>query len=61
MATKYSIGDQVQLKSGGPRMTISGGPYGEGDYYECDWFAGATNKSSRYPVGALMPWVEPKK
>lgn len=61
MAT-YKIGDLVQLKAGGPKMVISGGPYGSNkDHFDCDWFAGATNKRSRYIDGALQPWVDKEK
>ena len=38
MAEKFKIGDIVQLKSGGPKMTIKA-PYSDGDYF-CQWFAG---------------------
>ena len=47
--------------SGGPRMTISSGPRGESDYYTCEWFAGANNKSANYPAGVLKPWRDEKK
>ena len=42
MAQEFQTGDIVQLKSGGPTMTVRAlletGPY-EGEY-SCQWFAG---------------------
>ena len=59
MADTYKIGDLVQLKSGGPKMVISGGPFS--GHYDCEWFAGSNNKSANYHGGTLEPWVEKKK
>lgn len=36
MAVNYTVGDQVQLMSGRPRMTISSGPRGDSEYYTCE-------------------------
>lgn len=44
--TEYKIGDIVQLKSGGPKMTISSLRDSANDYF-CIWFKGA-NKESGY-------------
>ena len=36
--TKFNIGDIVQLKSGGPQMTISKIITYEENIYRCEWF-----------------------
>jgi len=57
----FEIGDLVQLKSGGPKMVISGGPYGSNhNQYDCEWFAGSNDKRARYHEGALEPWADKK-
>lgn len=38
---KFKVGDLVQLKSGGPVMTVSKVPESSIDLYTCQWFAGA--------------------
>jgi uncharacterized protein YodC (DUF2158 family) len=40
MAKQFKNGDFVQLKSGGPKMTVSRTREYDG-YYECKWFAGS--------------------
>jgi len=35
---KFKTGDLVQLKSGGPIMTVQ--TYASGDYLNCQWFSG---------------------
>lgn len=40
MRTTFKIGEVVQLKSGGPKMTVSSGPLEDGDV-ACTWFDGA--------------------
>ncbi len=52
------IGDVVQLKSGGPEMTIreidnySGG--GPKDEALCEWFAETTNKRATFKLTSLL-------
>ena len=49
------VGDVVQLKSGGPRMTVvstESNPAG----VLCAWFDEAETKSSRFPPEALEPF-----
>lgn len=64
MAAKFSTGDVVQLKSGGPAMTISeviteyGKPTAK---YRCKWFKGASNETSVFEEETLQPYVAPKK
>lgn len=58
MANDLKVGDVVQLKSGGPKMTIEGiGKYGLGGSKEqakCTWFAGAERQSSVFDIEALV-------
>ncbi len=51
---ELKVGDVVQLKSGGPRMTVvctKSNPAGA----SCTWFDQAEAKSSRFPLGTLEP------
>jgi uncharacterized protein YodC (DUF2158 family) len=45
------VGDIVQLKSGGPNMTVTG--FNE-EYAVCAWFDGNDNKNGAFPVNALQ-------
>lgn len=56
---KYNVGDQVQLKSGGPCMTIKELTRGSGGY-RCQWFAGKKLDGGIFPEDSLMPYVAPK-
>ena len=38
METKFKVGDTVQLKSGGPIMTVSGFFETDGPRVKCTWF-----------------------
>ena len=64
MAAKFKPGDIVQLKSGGPAMTISeelkdyGKPSGR---YRCEWFKGASNERAMFEEETLKPYVAPTK
>lgn len=64
MATNFNPGDIVQLKSGGPAMTISevkknyGVPTGK---YDCIWFKGASKEFGNFDGEVLKPYVAPKK
>lgn len=65
MAPKFKPGDIVQLKSGGPAMTISevttdysGNPNGK---YRCEWFKGASNERSVFEEETLKLYVAPTK
>lgn len=57
MQSEFSVGDVVQLKSGGPRMTISGiGKYGMGstrDEALCVWFDGLKKMEERFGLETL--------
>ena len=59
MAAKFKPGDIVQLKSGGPAMTISS--FGSGDSYWCEWFKGASKERAPFNEETLQPYVAPKK
>ncbi|MGX9393851.1 YodC family protein [Nitrobacteraceae bacterium UC4446_H13] len=53
----YRIGDIVTLKSGSPRMTISGVA---GDVVSCSFFRNGEIISCDLPVDALEPLSSPK-
>jgi uncharacterized protein YodC (DUF2158 family) len=58
MANKFNDGDVVQLKSGGPLMTIS--RYnGERAAYYCQWFSGNELSAEHFRESALELYVEP--
>ena len=60
MAEEFKIGDIVQLKSGGPKMTVVSAP--EGGKVWASWFAGAKSERAFYPMAALqVPPEDPKK
>lgn len=63
MATKFSTGEVVQLKSGGPAMTVSEilPEYGTSPRYRCKWFKGASNEVSVFEEETLQTYVAPKK
>ena len=49
----FQVGDLVELKSDSPVMTILSGPVGDGEYYDCTWFAGKKNERARFPAASL--------
>lgn len=51
MSSEISVGAVVQLKSGGPLMTVAA--VEEGDAY-CNWFDGKKGMSARFPVTSLI-------
>jgi uncharacterized protein YodC (DUF2158 family) len=55
MADKFKVGDIVQLKSGGPEMTVNQGPVSYRDAYHCQWFAGKKLESGDFPENSLKP------
>lgn len=62
---KYNIGDQVQLKSGGPCMTVNEAMTHHTskeflDRYKCQWFAGKKLDMGTFPEDSLEPYVAPK-
>ncbi|MFI0397091.1 YodC family protein [Paracoccus jiaweipingae] len=65
MSNKFQLGDIVQLKSGGPAMTVSKVPKISGHMtkqkYVCQWFRGASNVSGDFGEEELQFYVAPKK
>jgi uncharacterized protein YodC (DUF2158 family) len=54
----FKTGDVVQLKSGGPLMTVA---EVNGDDVDCRWFVGNEEKSSSFPSEMLKsPSAGPK-
>jgi uncharacterized protein YodC (DUF2158 family) len=53
----FKIGDVVQLKSGGPRMTVTGFGVG-GDTVTCAWFEGTQPRQDSYLPAALRESAE---
>ena len=55
MSGSFSIGDTVQLKSGGPPMTVKelmSGGYMTGQYL-CQWFGGQKLQQGYFPYDSL--------
>ena len=54
MADEFKVGDRVQLKSGGPTMTVrfAGDEYGTKVVY-CAWFDGNEEQKGKFPPGTL--------
>lgn len=53
---KFAPGDQVQLKSGGPKMTvetITKGQFADSPTYFCTWFSGAKHNKHGFSEAAL--------
>ena len=65
MAQKFKPGDIVQLKSGGPAMTISSldTSFSSGAFtgYSCEWFKGASKEHSSFKEETLQLYVAPTK
>jgi Uncharacterized small protein len=65
MAPKFKPGDIVQLKSGGPAMTVAS--LNEHymthafDGYKCEWFKGASKEWGNFAEETLQEYVAPKK
>ncbi len=51
---EFEIGDVVQLKSGGPEMTIDDVPGSGGSRYHCVWFAGNKVQSGYFNREAFI-------
>jgi uncharacterized protein YodC (DUF2158 family) len=58
MADKFQSGNAVQLKSGGPKMTISRkNPFHPG-HYDCKWFAGSKLNEGLFAEDELQPYED---
>ena len=56
----FNVGDTVQLKSGGPDMTITRiGTSGGETMVWCAWFEGTKDTHALFPPGALKKPAEP--
>jgi uncharacterized protein YodC (DUF2158 family) len=51
---KFKCGDAVRLKSGGPRMTISGENTVTPGQYFCKWFSGTKLNVNRFNEDELQ-------
>lgn len=56
MAAKreFNVGDIVELKSGGPRMTVKSLPTEAGSQYTCQWFAGKKLEQGHFPEDSIQ-------
>lgn len=63
MAKNFSPGDIVQLKSGGPAMTVASvtgdDGYSDNIGYRCEWFKGASKENARFIEDTLKEYVSP--
>lgn len=50
---KFKVGDIVQLKSGGPKMTVTDDE-SVGGFVRCSWFAGAKLNHGAFTPDALL-------
>lgn len=57
MASKFKVGDVVQLKSGGPAMTVD--ELNNSGNYWCVWFKGASRERGNFASDTLKPYVAP--
>lgn len=61
----FWLGDVVQLKSGGPPMTVAEIPDASRgfrpDEYYCVWFRGATRESGYFAEHLLQRYTPPEK
>lgn len=59
MSDQVQAGKVVQLKSGGPYMTVSNLHQWQGrTEANCDWFDGKTMQHGSFPVTSLKPVTE---
>jgi uncharacterized protein YodC (DUF2158 family) len=51
----FKVGDVVQLKSGGPDMTVAeASSVGDKDHVWCQWFGGRKLERGRFPAASLV-------
>ena len=57
MKDTFKVGDLVELKSGGPVMTVQAVPDvpGISTFYSCQWFSGKKLESGAFPPESLNP------
>jgi uncharacterized protein YodC (DUF2158 family) len=59
MAEEFKIGDIVQLKSGGPKMTVTN--VLSESVVQTAWFAGSKKEAGGFPFDAVVIYQEEKK
>lgn len=59
MEKAFKAGDVVQLKSGGPKMTVEGYAAMIGSVI-CTWFVAGKKHQDTFEEGALQMWAEQK-
>jgi uncharacterized protein YodC (DUF2158 family) len=57
MSRRFASGDVVQLKSGGPKMTLQ--YYVNDNRVVCAWFEGAEHKTAAFAPDTLKLYEEP--
>lgn len=60
MSETYKGGDLVQLKSGGPPMTIQEWSESQKKWL-CVWFKGASQDRGYFTEASLQPYIAPQK
>jgi len=60
-AAVFKAGDIVQVKSGGPPMTVEGENKHYAGTYDCVWFKGASREHARFEGETLKAYEAPKK
>jgi uncharacterized protein YodC (DUF2158 family) len=59
---QFKDGDIVQLKSGGPKMTVIEGFIGTSGWVRCAWFAASKHETAAFPPESLKrPDADEKK
>ena len=53
MADNIKVGDVVQLKSGGPKMTVSRHGQDDNNIVVCNWFVDGKSESAFFPISNL--------
>lgn len=60
MKDAFKPGDLVQLKSGGPGMTVTR-IVENGAMLHTSWFAGNKNETAAFPIEAVIPFKDEQK
>jgi uncharacterized protein YodC (DUF2158 family) len=59
MEKRFEIGDVVQLKSGGPKMTVT--EIDGKTHVRTAWFGGSKLEHGRFPLDTITPYKEEQK